>query len=621
MGETRTDHQPALNNAAAYVLESRVQTLLHPLLIETDREWIVQQLTGEPSFYGYERIKSGVDCRDFMPFLYGLDEAEEDDLSPLEMTIQDMGMDNGKTADIYLSTTDNGLFILLTDATLRHRQQQQIQQIANDVRILNYRKTQLGKKLRAAHAELVVKRRQAETANILKSRFIAGMSHEFRTPLTSILGYTDRLLEQSGPGTELEAIQRGANHLLTLIDGLLDQGRLDAGEFVIRPVPCKPASLARDMLSIFRPLTDEKGLQLNMATHHLPEVVQIDETRLRQILVNLLGNAVKFTDRGQIDISLGYLDQALQIEVSDSGHGIAEDELDKIFLTFQRAGEHNRAGAGLGLSITKQLVERMGGHINVESTLGKGSRFTFVLPAPEIQPYTATAEKNSLTSSPESDPTSSIPEQVPPPAANNSSPSHIANDSSQPEPIESSADESESKKHHAAIATDNLQGDTDTPSESLLSSHLKRLSELSIKPHAADGDTESVQQDSIQTSVQLLLAEDDDDIAELVALYLNDEGVEVVRVDNGQAAIDLALSENPLIILMDMNMPQVNGLDAVRQIRRNNFTGKIFALTAGTSESHRNQALGAGCDEYLAKPIDIPRLIELVQSELGNRPE
>ncbi|MBL0918077.1 MAG: response regulator [Hydrogenophaga sp.] len=235
-------------------------------------------------------------------------------------------------------------------------------------------------------------RRAAEQANQAKTRYISTISHELRTPLNSILGYAQLLQEDSGlpphRAQALRVIQRGGEHLLSLIDGTLDIARIEAGKLALdaRPVPF--AATLAEVAGMFELQAASKGLRFVYDTHgRLPEVVRADEKRLRQILINLLGNAVKFTRAGQVRLRVSHAREMAQFEVHDTGPGMTAAEIERVFEPFARGqGESaGPTGTGLGLTITKMLTDLMGGELTVRSAPGEGCVFTVRLFLPEMR--------------------------------------------------------------------------------------------------------------------------------------------------------------------------------------------------------------------------------------------
>lgn len=242
-------------------------------------------------------------------------------------------------------------------------------------------------------AKLEKAREVAESANLAKSRFMTGMSHELRAPLNGILGYAQILQRDPGvPPARREAvdvIHRSGRHLIGLIDGLLDISRIEAGKFRLEPVETHLGPFLDQIIKMFQPQMAARGLHFDYhADAKLPAVVQIDEKRLRQILINLLGNAVKFTAAGFISFRVRYASDMAQFEIEDSGPGIPPGDLDRIFLAFERswaATDQADTGTGLGLTICQMLTHIMGGELTVRSEVGRGSVFTLKLFLPEMR--------------------------------------------------------------------------------------------------------------------------------------------------------------------------------------------------------------------------------------------
>jgi PAS domain S-box-containing protein len=394
----------------------------------------------------------------------------------------------------------------------------------------------------------------AERANRTKSQFLANMSHEIRTPLTAILGFTDVVRQELAhdgnyreAAEHLEAVSRNGEYLLRLINDILDLSKIEAGRVDLEILPTSPHECLRDVFELLKPRAKEKGIELELVHQtSLPASVSIDPTRLRQILLNIASNAIKFTSKGTVRI-VSRLRGASgsrprwDIAVEDTGIGMTSEQIQRIFNPFVQGDNSTQrqfGGTGLGLVISKRLAESMGGSIRVESLPTVGSRFTVCIPL------------------------------------------------------------------------GSLQG---TP---LVSESSAPLPRATVEPSATTLPAKEC---------RVLLVEDGIDNQRLIAHLLRTKAkAEVTIVENGLMAVERAMEEWKAgrafdVILMDMQMPIMDGYEATRRLRENGYAGRIVAVTAHAMADDREKCISAGCDDFVTKPINVKSLLAVLAGRIEEK--
>jgi signal transduction histidine kinase/ActR/RegA family two-component response regulator len=408
---------------------------------------------------------------------------------------------------------------------------------------------------RTLHA--VTRKEGAEAADRAKSEFLANMSHEIRTPMTAILGFTDVLSQGVTDPEKVEAaeiVKRNGEHLLEIINDILDLSKIDAGQLDIERVPCSPWQIVADASSLMRVRAAAKGLDLTVKFEGLiPETILSNPIRLRQILINLIGNAIKFTEVGGVRLVTQLVRDEkggpqLRFEVTDTGIGMSQESMSRLFKPFSQVNSSlakAAEGTGLGLAISQRLARMLGGSITVASVLGKGSTFS------------------------------------------------------------------------ATVQAGPLDG------VKMLECPEEAIPRVKVPPKV-------VVQERPKLSGRILLVEDGPDNQRLIGLLLRRAGAEVTLAENGvvalekikQASLDGAFdvtqgSTAPFdVILMDMQMPLMDGYEVARELRRLGYEHPIIALTAYAMSADRQKCLDAGCDDYATKPISEESLLKTVAAHM-----
>ena len=342
--------------------------------LEVDHNDCLISATGELAQHGLEQLRPGDDLSERLPFLPGAAQDNE----PLFIDFFEASACNRVVHVHVMAVSDHRRRIVLLDATRDFARHFALQQQANELDLLTQQQDRLKTSL--------------EAANAVKAQFIAGMSYEFRTPLMAVLGYLDRIGAEL-PGADaaivryVDCARHSARHLLDLIANVLDQSQIEAGKIVLSPSPHDVRRLFADLDGIFASGAAQKGLRWSVAVQAaVPVSVLVDAARLRQIVSNLISNAIRFTDQGFVQVTVDWRDERLEIAVTDSGPGISVAAQKAIF----RALNHHQPmaargwrGAGLGLSISFGLARQMAGTLELESELGRGSCFSVSIPLVE----------------------------------------------------------------------------------------------------------------------------------------------------------------------------------------------------------------------------------------------
>jgi len=458
--------------------------------------------------------------------------------------------------------TEQRVVLITTDITERKRVEKQIERYNEELEGQKEELQAQHDEIISVNASLEEAFQRADTATRAKSEFLANMSHEIRTPMTAILGFAENMLDTHQSESEklscVHTIRRNGEFLLGLINDILDLSKIEAGKMTVECRECQPCRIVAEVASLMRVRADGKGLPFEIEyTGSIPETIRTDPTRLRQILINLLGNAIKFTETGAVRLFTRLVDDGnapfLQFDVTDTGRGMSDEQVAKLFQPFMQADTSTTrkfGGTGLGLTISKRFAELLGGEITVvDSELGVGTTVR------------ATVSTGPLDS--------------------------------------------------VAILEDPMSA---TVVDDVANTVVK------IAPSDLHG-------------LRILLAEDGPDNQRLIAFVLKKAGANVTVKENGKLAVDAALDamngrreadpQHPFdLILMDMQMPVMDGYEATGQLRQKGYTGPIIALTAHAMDGDRDKCIKAGCDDYATKPIDRNTLIDLILRRIqGSQPQ
>ena len=375
---------------------------------------------------------------------------------------------------------------------------------------------------RSAQLEKMV----AESANVAKSTFLANMSHEIRTPLTAIIGFSESLLDRNQTMPErvesINTVIRSGKHLMQIINDILDLSKVEADKLDVEELSISPFELLNDVYSFISLMAEDKGLFFEIEYDFpMPELIITDPVRLKQIIINLCNNAIKFTQKGGVNVKVSYdkENNCLSVYVVDTGIGLSQEQIEKLFKPFTQADSSTTrqyGGTGLGLHLSKELAKKLGGNIVVESTVDVGSSFHLTVNAGDVN-------NNKFIS------------------------------------------------------------------------YMPDITQAASAP-IIDGSHTMV-------TGNVLLAEDNIDNQRLVSMYLKKLGADVFIANNGKEAVELTGKGSFDLILMDMQMPVMNGIDATKRLREMDYTKPIVALTANAMKEDVTACYSAGCDDFIQKPI------------------
>lgn len=361
--------------------EQVMQTLLQraqPMLLRVDRKWNLIGAGGATELYGADGDSLPGLLEMLQNLLVGLPTSDRHQLNFVELP-------NGCSVNVQFLHHAQGTDVVVLDAQAEQLRMRTEQQHSNEKSLVSHAKGKAIGELTRIRDELELQRAELERGNALKNALINTLSHDFRTPLTSISGYL-QLLEDDADlsirsASALAALRRNATYIHTLAENLLEYGRAESGALLLSPSLVEVAEVAADMRAMFLPQAQSKGLDLSFNVASSSDAVACsDETRLRQIIVNLLSNAVRYTDQGSVSAELDVQHGVLRLQVRDTGIGIAEEFRDSVFSPFNPGGQSGSKGAGLGLSIVQRLVKEMGGELRLDSEVGRGTLIEARLP-------------------------------------------------------------------------------------------------------------------------------------------------------------------------------------------------------------------------------------------------
>ncbi|CAI1822241.1 Signal transduction histidine-protein kinase BarA [Serratia quinivorans] len=550
----------------------------------------------------------------------------------------------------------NGINSMAMSLTAYHEEMQQnIDQATSDLR-------ETLEQMEIQNVELDLAKKRAQEAARIKSEFLANMSHELRTPLNGVIGFTRQMLKTEMSVTQtdyLQTIERSANNLLTIINDVLDFSKLEAGKLVLEHIPFSLRETLDEVIVLLAPSAHEKGLELTLDVHNdVPEQVIGDSLRLQQIITNLLGNAIKFTETGNIDIRVELRGQQerqmeLEVQIHDTGIGISERQQSQLFQAFRQADasiSRRHGGTGLGLVITQKLVKEMGGDICFHSQLNRGSTFWFhitldlhegmlSLPSnlPDLQgktlgyieanPMAAQATLNMLS-------VTHLVITHSPTLAQLPKKNYDFLLVGVPIPFRENMAQHESKLLAALKIADRVI--LALPSQSQINAEqLKQQGAAGclIKPITSNRLFPLLRMETPlrlaavpehkRLPLTVMAVDDNPANLKLIGTLLAEQVEKTLLCESGEEALLLARDNVLDLILMDIQMPNIDGIrtsELIRQLPHHNST-PIVAVTAHAVSGEREHLLQAGMDDYLAKPIDEAMLTRVLARYYSGEPE
>jgi two-component system sensor histidine kinase BarA len=557
-----------------------------------------------------------------------------------------------------LNMLKNGINAMAMSLTAYHEEvQQNIEQATSDLR-------ETLEQMEIQNVELDLAKKRAQEAARIKSEFLANMSHELRTPLNGVIGFTRQTLKTPLSATQmdyLQTIEKSANNLLNIINDVLDFSKLEAGKLVLEYIPFSIREMLDEVVVLLAHTAHDKGLELTLNVHNnVPDNVLGDPMRLQQVITNLLGNAIKFTEIGNIDIivelrSQNNLQVELEVQIHDTGIGIAENQQSQLFQAFRQADAsitRRHGGTGLGLVITQKLVREMGGDISFYSQINRGSTFWFhitlelnenryitplsmnllmgkTLAYIEANPSAAKATMEILAATPlkiiYSPNLQSLPDDhydlmlcgIP------ISLSH------QPADYETRLQKVLSMTHRLFLA---LPSKFQVHAEQLKKRGvqaclIKPISSVRLLPLLADDNSHNVPFSTLLSKpsrlpVTVMAVDDNPANLKLIGSLLEELVENTLLCHSGEEAIEVARYRDVDIILMDIQMPKIDGIRAselIHRIPRHSMT-PIIAVTAHSMSGEREKFLKAGMADYLAKPIDEAMLKNVLAKHYFSQP-